>query len=94
VISASYGAELYATYCATCHGDRGQGQGPGTTGNPAGRTEGLPPNMDETYILWRTWEGVANTVMPPFQWLLSESDIWDITVHVESFSPSGEGGTQ
>lgn len=92
VISESHGAELYATYCVTCHGDRGQGQGPGTTGNPTGRTEGLPPNMDEAYILWRTWEGVANTVMPAFQWLLSESNIWDITDHVESFSSSEEGG--
>ncbi len=94
VISESHGAELYASYCAACHGDHGQGQGPGTAGNPAGGTREMPPDMDEAYILWRIWEGVPETVMPPFQWLLSEGDIWDITAHLESFSPSEEGVKQ
>ena len=91
VISVTNGADLYATYCATCHGDKGQGNGVGTTGAPSGSPAPLPDNMETAYIFWRIWEGVPDGVMGPFNWILSEEDIWDITTYVESLFPSGGG---
>jgi len=42
--------------------------------------------------MWRVWEGVPQSVMPPFQWLLSERDMWDITTHVQTLTSSNGGG--
>jgi mono/diheme cytochrome c family protein len=91
VISVTHGADLYATYCATCHGDTGQGNGVGTTGAPSGSPAPLPDNMETAYIFWRIWEGVPDGVMGPFNWILSEADMWDITTYVESLFPQGGG---
>lgn len=83
VISETHGADLYMTYCATCHGEDGQGQGPGTEGNASGSPAPFPAGMGEAYIMWRVWEGVPESMMPPFNWMLSESDMWDIVTHVQ-----------
>jgi mono/diheme cytochrome c family protein len=91
-ISTDHGAELYGTYCATCHGDDGQGNGSGTDGNASGSPAAFPTDMPETYIFWRVWEGVPESVMPPFNWLLSETDIWDITAHVQDMTSTQGGG--
>ncbi len=78
VISTTHGAELYATHCATCHGDNGAGDGPGVKDNASGGPAPFPAGLSEPYVFWRTWEGVPDSQMPPFQWMLSESDVWDI----------------
>jgi len=91
-ISPTHGADLYATYCATCHGDGGQGDGPGTVGNASGSPAPFPADMGQPYIFWRTWEGVPESVMLPFRWLLDGSDVWDITVHVDSLTTTKGGG--
>jgi len=91
VISVTNGANVYATYCATCHGDKGQGNGVGTTGTPSGSPAPLPANMETSYIMWRIWEGVPDGVMGPFNWILSEEDIWDTIMYVESLFPTGGG---
>lgn len=88
VISITHGADLYATYCAVCHGDGGRGVADVRSGSPAP----YPANMDPSYTFWRTWYGVPDSVMYPFLWLLSESDVWDITTHIESLP--GQGGGQ
>lgn len=94
VISADHGSELYGTYCAACHGANGQGNGPGTQGNASGGPAAYPADMPEAYILWRVWEGVPGSQMPPFQWLLTEADIWDITAHVQDLTSAQQGGGQ
>jgi len=88
-ISADHGAELYGQYCATCHGQNGQGDGPGIEGNAAGGPAPYPTGMSEAYIMWRVWEGVPGSQMPPFNWLISETDIWDIIAHVQDMTGSG-----
>ena len=75
----------------TCHGDNGQGDGPGTQGNASGGPAALPQNMSDAYIFWRIWEGVPDSIMPPFQWRLSNADVWDITAYVLSLGPQGGG---
>jgi mono/diheme cytochrome c family protein len=92
VISPTHGAELFGTYCATCHGDQGQGNGPGTQNNASGGPAASPADMSQPYIFWRISEGVPGSQMPPFQWLLPESDIWDITVHVQDLTSTQKGG--
>lgn len=60
----SHGKELYAQYCAACHGLRGEGDGPGSAG-----LHPRPANLAEhEYTLDRLsaslWNGVAGTAMP------------------------------
>ena len=38
--------------------------------------------MSEAYIYWRLWEGVPDSVMPPFKWILNSDDAWDITMYL------------
>jgi mono/diheme cytochrome c family protein len=92
VISTTHGADLYATYCATCHGDKGQGHGSGTLGNASSAPAPFPANMGESYIFWRIWDGVPDSVMPPFHWLLPEADLWDITSYLEGLASTAGGG--
>jgi mono/diheme cytochrome c family protein len=35
---------------------------------------------------------VPETIMPPFNWLISESDIWDITAYVQQITATSQGG--
>lgn len=91
VISETYGADLYSVYCATCHGPDGMGDGPGTVDNASQGPAAFPQDMGEAYIIWRIWEGVPDSMMPPFQWLLSETEIWDITAHVQQMTSTGGG---
>jgi mono/diheme cytochrome c family protein len=91
-ISVTHGADLYATYCATCHGADGQGNGPGTEGSASGGPAPFPADMGEAYIYWRVWEGVPDSVMYPFKWFLP-GDAWDVVVYVDQMT-SGAGGGQ
>jgi mono/diheme cytochrome c family protein len=91
-IPTDQGGDLYAQYCATCHGDQGQGNGPGTEGNASGGPAAYPSDMGEAYIFWRVWEGVPDSMMYPFQWMLSDSDIWSITLYVNDMTSTSQGG--
>jgi mono/diheme cytochrome c family protein len=92
VISADNGGTLYQTYCSSCHGITGEGAGPGTVDNPSGGPAAYPDNMEEPYIFWRIWDGVPDSTMFAFHWLLSESEIWDITAYIETFTGQQGGG--
>lgn len=89
VISDTLGANLYEQYCATCHAADGQGDGPGAKNNASQGPAAFPQDMGEAYIMWRVWEGVPDSMMPPFQWLLSETEMWDVTAHVQQMTSSG-----
>ncbi len=91
-ISTDNGAQLYGTYCATCHGDDGQGNGPGTIDNASAGPAAYPSDLPEAYIFWRVWDGVPESTMPPFNWLLSESDIWDITAYLQDMTSTQGSG--
>jgi mono/diheme cytochrome c family protein len=94
VISTTHGADLYTSYCATCHGDKGQGDGPGAQALPGGGPAPYPPDMAQAYIFWRVWDGVPGSPMPPFGWLLVDDDVWDLNSYVISFNTSTQGGGQ
>jgi mono/diheme cytochrome c family protein len=96
VISPTQGIQLYGQFCADCHGDQGQGDGPGTAGSPSGAPAAFTDGMSEAYIFWRVWDGVPDSVMPPFAALmatgdLSEAGIWDIIAYISTFPGQGGG---
>ncbi len=82
VISDTNGADLYATYCTTCHGDKGRGDGDGVAALPSGGPAVFPDKMDFNYVMWRIRDGVPESIMPAFRWLLKEPDFWDIATYV------------
>jgi hypothetical protein len=68
------------------------GKGPGTEGNASGSPAAFPSDMGEAYIFWRVWEGVPDSLMYPFQWLLSDSDVWAITLYINDMTSTGTSG--
>jgi len=78
------GQDLYRHYCASCHGARGQGDGPGASG-----LRPRPVNFSERqYTLDRVsaslWNGVAGTAMPAWR-DLSVEDLSDLAQVVRGF---------
>jgi len=92
------GEALYKQNCAACHGEKGDGKGLCSAflvprprnfttarfrlrSTPSGR---LPTDQD----LFRAVSlGLAGTPMPPWQWLLNDTDRWAVVEYVKSFSP-------
>jgi mono/diheme cytochrome c family protein len=61
------GQQGYARYCATCHGNRGEGDGPGAAG-----LHPRPVNLSEqeysaNRLGFSLWNGVAGTAMPAWR---------------------------
>jgi len=48
--------------------------------------------MDPVYSFWRTRHGVPDSIMPPFRYLLTEQDIWDLTAFISSLVGVKFGG--
>lgn len=77
--SLERGATLYATNCASCHGDGGMGDGPaGSSLDPAPAAVAHSSQMmADDYLFWRISEGGTpfNTSMPPWK-VLDEQARW------------------
>ena len=92
------GKELYNLNCAHCHGDKGDGAGYGAPFLlPAPRdfvtaqykfrstASGQLPTDDD---IFRTISrGATGTGMPPWQYLLNDTDRWALVDYVKTFSP-------
>jgi mono/diheme cytochrome c family protein len=88
--SLGRGAELYSTYCASCHGDGGMGDG------PAGQVlDPLPAPVAHTsrmlgddYLFWRISEGGTHepfaSAMPRWQDVLDDDARWDVINYVRA----------
>src|SRR5438445_3419412 len=81
------GKELYATRCAVCHGDSGDGRGPAAAGLPVKppdlRDGVMISEMPGNYWFWRVSEGglvepfrSRGSTMPAWKDVLSEEDRW------------------
>lgn len=79
--SLERGKTLYATNCASCHGDGGMGDGPaGAALNPAPAPVAHSSQMmADDYLFWRISEGGAEfgTTMPGWK-ALDEQSRWDM----------------
>lgn len=80
--SLNNGAALYATHCASCHGDGGMGDGPaGTALDPApAAVAHTSQEIGDAYLFWRISEGggTFNTAMPAWKDSLDETSRWDL----------------
>jgi mono/diheme cytochrome c family protein len=89
--SLERGAQLYATNCASCHGDGGMGDGPaGAALDPVpAAIAHTSQMMADDYLFWRISEGGVefNTSMPPWK-VLPEQARWDMVNYVRAL---GEG---
>jgi len=88
------GEAVYATYCASCHGKEGLGDG------EAGRNLSPPPgNLAwlsdmpmarwDAFMYWTIAEGGSQfgTAMPAFRGVLSKDDTWAVTAYIQAHLP-------
>jgi len=85
--SVERGKVLYDTYCSSCHGKNGDGNGPA-----AASLRPRPTNfLDLKYMPMRSrvdhYEVIAggrlNTAMPPWKDTLSDEEIWHVIAYIE-----------
>ena len=78
------GAQVYSRYCASCHGMRGEGDGPGGAGlhpRPANLTE---REYAPARLSFSLWNGVGGTAMPAWR-ELTTADLSAVVEVVREF---------
>jgi mono/diheme cytochrome c family protein len=88
------GKKLYETYCVTCHGDKGKGNGPAAQSlpvKPADHTNGAVMNpLSDQFLLDIISKGGGavgkSTFMPAWGSALNEKQIKDIVAHLRSIA--------
>ncbi|MEJ2241917.1 MAG: cytochrome c, partial [Candidatus Bathyarchaeota archaeon] len=88
------GKNLFNLYCAQCHGQDGQGDGPASIKTPGGYIDPEPANFTESgsdftkygRYVWKVKEGVETTNMPPWKWVLSDNEVYQVIFYIQSFS--------
>ena len=87
-VSLDRGAEIYTTHCVTCHGDYGNGDGPGGEAlDPApAAIAHTAQMMGDAYLFWRITEGGIpfETGMLPYKDILDEQARWDVINYVRA----------
>ena len=86
------GEAIYAQYCGTCHGPKGDGKG-------VAAAKQVPPPTDFTrpyirgrfedhpdFIFWTLSEGRPRTSMPPFKFVLNEDQRWQVLTYLYGLS--------
>jgi mono/diheme cytochrome c family protein len=95
--SAERGQAVYAKACAACHGENGDGNGPGagplnpkprdfTSGMYKYRSTNYGEMPTDTDLLRVVNDGVAHTQMPPWKNTLSEQERLDVVAYIKMFS--------
>jgi len=97
-LARNRGEQIYVRACAACHGDEGDGKGPGfaaldplpsdfSTGVFKFRSTptGDLPTVDDLVRTIRN--GVPRTMMPSWQDLLNERELHDVATYVRAFAP-------
>lgn len=91
------GKEIFAAKCVLCHGERGDGKGPGAVNlplKPADLTDGkMVAEMAGNYWVWRVSEGglvepfkSKGSAMPAWKGELSMSDRWAVIAYAHTLS--------
>ena len=88
------GKSLFTLYCAQCHGNDGQGDGPASIKTAGGYISPVPANFSESgsdfehygRYVWKVQEGVETTNMPPWKLVMSENEIYQVVFYVQGFS--------
>jgi len=90
------GAELYATYCSSCHGPRGEGDGPLAASlepKPANhRDAAYMRSLSDAHLFQVVKEGGAavgkSPLMAPWGGTLSDEQIRDVVAYVRTLAGS------
>lgn len=90
--NASAGKEAFQIYCASCHGEKGLGDGVAASSlNPA--PQNLAENqkqMSDAYLYWRIAEGGMmepfKSAMPSWKGILSDDQIWDMVSFIRTLT--------
>ncbi|HSB52427.1 MAG TPA: c-type cytochrome [Dissulfurispiraceae bacterium] len=82
------GAKIYAEKCASCHGDKGQGDGPqgkdlDPPPSPLAASVRMPIATD-SYLFWAIADGgrELKTAMPAFRDVLGDEAIWKVVLYL------------
>ncbi len=85
------GQAIYASRCATCHGDDGRGDGPAglrLVPRPADlRVHMAAGHTDGQLFYWVSY-GVQGTAMPAWKDHLSEQERWEVIDYIRTFAQS------
>jgi cytochrome c oxidase cbb3-type subunit III len=90
----SEGKKLYVTYCSSCHGDNGKGDGPAAQSlpvKPANHTDGAVMNqLTDKFLLEIISKGGSavgkSPMMPAWGGQLKENQLRDIVAYVRSIA--------
>ncbi|MBI3006868.1 MAG: cytochrome c [candidate division NC10 bacterium] len=88
------GRELYNTWCVSCHGVAGMGDGPVAANlpvKPGNHTDGTRMNgLTDTYLFTIIKQGgqavQKSQMMPPWGTQLKDQQIWDVIAYVRSLA--------
>jgi mono/diheme cytochrome c family protein len=91
------GKEIFTAKCALCHGEKGDGKGPGAVNlslKPADLTDGkMVAEMPDNFWIWRVSEGglvepfkSKGSVMPAWKGDLSMNDRWAVIAYAHTLS--------
>ena len=83
---APKGEEFFQTYCASCHGETGRGDGPasGSLAPPPKDLIRLHPLVGDDYLFWRISEGKRGTAMVAWKGILTDDQIWQVVSFIRT----------
>lgn len=85
--AAKDGKNLFQTYCITCHGDKGEGNGPSAAGlnpKPADLTSKQIQKQSDGAIFWKITTG--NPPMISWKYTLSKKQRWELVDYVRQLA--------
>ena len=86
--SIASGAALYATNCAICHGESGEGDGPAAAGlamAPADLHAGHVQGLSDDALFYIITHGRPDTAMPAWENVLIEEQRWHVVNFLRTF---------
>jgi high-affinity iron transporter len=84
--AAEAGAKVFATNCASCHGEMGHGDGPVATSltpRPVNLVT-LQAASSDDYLFWRISTGRSGTAMVGWKGILADEQIWQVVAFLRT----------
>lgn len=90
--SIARGKKIYAANCASCHGEKGAGDGPaGKTLNPKpANLAAMAPQHLPGDLAWKIENGRGP--MPAWKGTLKQNQIWDVVNFLQALTPAADAG--
>ena len=84
--AAHQGAEVYKTYCESCHGESGLGDGVagGSLVPPPKNLMELQSTVADDYLFWRIHNGKTGTAMVAWKGILTDEQIWQVVSFIRT----------